>query len=65
MAVWGGPWAAMGDSNITPSEFNDSMWPRVLNARVVAADGGAPTCFPAEGTARCLDYALVLQGLAA
>eukprot|EP00959_Pyramimonas_sp_CCMP1952_P398314 8345815-Pyramimonas_sp.AAC.1 len=40
------------------------MWPRVLNAQVVAAEGGAPTCFPAEGTARCLDYALVSQGLA-
>ncbi|CAK0894219.1 unnamed protein product [Prorocentrum cordatum] len=64
MAVWGGPWAAMGDFNIAPSEFNDSIWPRVLNAQVVAAERGAPTCFPAEGTARCLDYALVAQGLA-
>ncbi|CAK0902945.1 unnamed protein product, partial [Prorocentrum cordatum] len=30
----------------------------------VAAEDGAPACFPAEGTARCLDYALASQGLA-
>ncbi|CAK0880231.1 unnamed protein product [Prorocentrum cordatum] len=39
MAVWGGPWAAMGDFNIAPSELNDSIWPRVLNGQVVAAEG--------------------------
>eukprot|EP00959_Pyramimonas_sp_CCMP1952_P236767 4948117-Pyramimonas_sp.AAC.1 len=49
---------------MTPSEFNNSMWPRVLNAQVAAAQDGAPTCFPAEGEARCIDFALISQGLA-
>ncbi|CAK0808098.1 unnamed protein product, partial [Prorocentrum cordatum] len=63
MAVWGGPWAALGDFNMTPSEFNNSIWPRVLNAQVAAAEDGAPTCFPAGGEARCIDFALISQGL--
>ncbi|CAK0855267.1 unnamed protein product, partial [Prorocentrum cordatum] len=64
MAVWGGQWAALGDFNMTPSEFNNSIWPRVLNAQVAAAEDGAPTCFPAVGEARCIDFALISQGLA-
>ncbi|CAK0858103.1 unnamed protein product, partial [Prorocentrum cordatum] len=64
MAVWGGPWAALGDFNMTPSELNNSIWPRVLNAQVAAAEDGAPTCSPAVGEARCIDFALISQGLA-
>ncbi|CAK0858693.1 unnamed protein product, partial [Prorocentrum cordatum] len=64
MAVWGGPWAALGDFNMTPSELNNSIWPMVLNAQVAAAEDGAPTCFPAGGEARCIDFALISQGLA-
>ncbi|CAK0812485.1 unnamed protein product, partial [Prorocentrum cordatum] len=64
MAVWGGPWAAPGDFNMTPSELNNSIWPRVLNAQVAAAEDGAPKCFPAAGEARCIDFALISQGLA-
>ncbi|CAK0907948.1 unnamed protein product, partial [Prorocentrum cordatum] len=64
MAVWGGPWAALGDFNMTPSELNHSIWPRVLNAQVAAAEDGATTCFPAGGEARCIDFALISQGLA-
>ncbi|CAK0896788.1 unnamed protein product, partial [Prorocentrum cordatum] len=55
MAVWGGPWAALGDFNMTPSELNNSIWPRVLNAQVAAAE---------DGEARCIDFALISQGLA-
>ncbi|CAK0817626.1 unnamed protein product, partial [Prorocentrum cordatum] len=64
MAVWGGPWAALGDFNMTPSELNNSIWPRALNAQVAAAEDGAPTCFPAGGEARCIDFALISQGQA-
>ncbi|CAK0907670.1 unnamed protein product [Prorocentrum cordatum] len=64
MAVWGGPWAALGDFNMAPSELNNSIWPRVLNVQVAAAEDGAPTCFPAAGEARCIDFALISQGLA-
>eukprot|EP00959_Pyramimonas_sp_CCMP1952_P418694 8771030-Pyramimonas_sp.AAC.1 len=64
MAVWGGPWAALGDFSMTPSELNNSIWPRVLNAQVAAAEDGAPACSPAEGAARCIDFALISQGLA-
>ncbi|CAK0870857.1 unnamed protein product [Prorocentrum cordatum] len=64
MAVWGGPWAALGGFNMTPPELNNSIWPRVLNAQVAAAEDGAPTCFPAVGEARCIDFALISQGLA-
>eukprot|EP00959_Pyramimonas_sp_CCMP1952_P168953 3529423-Pyramimonas_sp.AAC.1 len=64
MAVWGGPWAALGDFNMTPSELNNCIWPRVLNAQVAAAEDGAPACPPAVGEARCIDFALISQGLA-
>eukprot|EP00959_Pyramimonas_sp_CCMP1952_P258436 5401937-Pyramimonas_sp.AAC.1 len=64
MAVWGGPWAARGDFNMTPLEFNNSIWPRALNAQAAAAEDGAPACFPAGGEARCIDFALISQGLA-
>eukprot|EP00959_Pyramimonas_sp_CCMP1952_P100564 2103893-Pyramimonas_sp.AAC.1 len=55
------PW---GDFNIAPPELNDSIWPRALNAQVVAAENEAPTRFPAEGAARCLDHAPISTGLA-
>ncbi|CAK0886228.1 unnamed protein product, partial [Prorocentrum cordatum] len=54
MAVWGGPWAALGDFNMTPSEFNNSIWPR-------EAKPGASISLISQGLAPYFDQLELLR----